>query len=57
MLLTVAALTRQSGSARSVAETDLQLLSKAFARNGDAFDTFLDLLPVRATSRVAFINF
>lgn len=47
MLLTVAALTCQSGSALSSAETDLQLLYTACAKNGDAFKTFVDLLPVR----------
>ena len=49
MLLTVAPLIPlcRSETALSSAEADLQLLYKAFARNGDAYDTFVELLPVR----------
>lgn len=45
--LLLAAILWRSGSALSTAEADLQLLYKAFARNGAAYDTFIDLLPVR----------
>ena len=38
-------------SQNSTAETQVQILYKAFAQNLDAFNVFLDLLPVRSAAR------
>ena len=38
-------------SQNSTAETQVQILYKAFAQNLDAFNVFLDLLPVRSATR------
>ena len=36
-------------SGLSTAENDLQTIYKSFARNGDAYSTFVSLLPVRSS--------
>ena len=45
-VLLLAAFLCRPCSGLSTTENDLQTLYKAFARNGDAYSTFVDLLPV-----------